>query len=333
MRDVYLAGIAAVLPPAEAADEAVAAGRYDAESAAKTRQLAVTVAPEGTESPDLAIDAARRALRQAGAGTADVTVLLHAMLAPPMPLWHAAGYIHRQLGLPAGACTATDLNAGCATALIGIQMASAMLRVREEREVALVTAADCWRFPMVDRWRTAATPFGDGGVAAVLSNRDGFARIAGAASLSEPFLEPINRGYDPYTADGAGHVEPVVLRNRGGRGGDPSAMLSAVVKVVQGVVSEAVRQAGIDMSQLDHFVSPFIGHDQIVRQFLQPLSLDMSQIPWELARRVGHIGAADPLVGLDHLVNVEKVSWRHILVLGAGLGGIFHAMVVENTCA
>ncbi|WP_422769605.1 ketoacyl-ACP synthase III family protein [Plantactinospora sp. WMMC1484] len=330
LRDVYLAGIGSALPPMESVDAAVAAGRYKAELAARTQQVSVTVAPDGTESPDLAVDAARLALRRAGGNPAQVAMLLHGMLAPPVAMWHGAGYIHRQLGLPAGGCAATDLDAGCATALIGLETASAYLRTRDEDELAVVTAADCWRLPMVDRWHTAACPFGDGGVAVVLSSRGGFARIAGAASLSEPFLEPINRGYDPFTADGAGHTRPIVLRERGGRGDDKVAQWSAVVKAVQGVVSEAVRRSGIDMSQIDHFVCPFIGYEQIAKQFLEPLSLDMSAVPWEFARRVGHIGAADPLVGLDHLVHTERVSWRYILVLGAGLGGIFNAMVIEN---
>ncbi|MER5539972.1 ketoacyl-ACP synthase III family protein [Streptomyces mirabilis] len=340
MRDVYLAGVASVLPPAAPVSEAVAAGTYSAKAAAATQQLSVTVASAEQHSPDLAVSAARRALRQVRQSPPPISLVLHSMvLAPAGPLWHGAAYIHRELGIPAGRCIASDINSGCDSSLVSLELASAYLQTRGGDEFALVTAGECWRDPGVDRWSTATCPLGDGAAAAILSTQGGFARIAGAASFSDPELEPVSRGRNPFAADtgtppGNDHdtsAEPLRLRSRSGKVMETERLWAAMNNDVRGVVAEALGQAGIGMSEIDYAVCPFLGHDQVVKEFLEPLSLELKATPWEFARRVGHLGAADPLAGLNHLVNTEGVRWRHILLLGAGLGGIFSAMVLANS--
>lgn len=332
MGDVFLAGIAGVLPPTVSVDEALAAGAWTRREAAETQQLSVTVAPPEQHSPDLAVDAARLALQRAKRSPAQISLALHSMmLSPGGRLWHGAAYVHRQLGVPTGRCITSDLDCGCDSSLVAFELASAYLRGRDEEELALVTAADCWREPEVDRWRSSTCPFGDGAAAAVLSRKGGFARIAGISSLSDPDLEPVGRGLEPFTREHENPAGPVYLRSRGSEIVDAERIWPTVTKDVQHVVAAAAQQAGIAVSDLDHVVCPFLGHDLTKQEFLDPLSLDFTVTPWDFSRRVGHIGPADPLAGLDHLVNVEQVNWRYALLLAYGVGGIFTAVILEST--
>ncbi|PXX58048.1 3-oxoacyl-[acyl-carrier-protein] synthase-3 [Nocardia tenerifensis] len=331
MGDVFLAGIAGVLPPAVTGAEAIAAGAWTKRDAAETQQLSVTVAPADQYSPDLAVDAARLALERAELDPARVALALHSMmLTPGGKLWHGAPYIHRKLGIPAGQCIASDLDCGCASSLVALELATAYLATRDAGDLALVTAADCWREHEVDRWRTSNNPLGDGAAAAVVSRERGFARIAGAATSSNPELEPIGRGREPFSAEREKSTEPVYVRSRFEEIVDGEQIWRTVAGEVQSVVAKATEQAGIELADIDFVVCPFLGRELTLQQFLKPLSLDLAITPWEYSRRVGHIGPADPLAGLDHLVNTEGVHWRHILLLAHGMGGISSAVVLES---
>nr|QHZ99338.1 keto-acyl ACP-synthase [Nocardia arthritidis] len=323
-----------MLPEAVPVDEALAAGAWTKRDAADTQQLAVTIASSEQYSPDMAVDAARQALGRARLSPAKIGLALHCMmLTPGGRLWHGAPYVHRRLGALAGRCLASDLDAGCDGALVALELAAAYLAGRNDDELALITAGDCWREHEVDRWRTSSNPFGDGAAAVVVSRAAGFARIAGIASRSDPELEPIGRGLNPFSPEREKLTGPVYLRTRHEEIVDGERIWQVVADDVRSVVDSATEQAGIRLGDIDHVVCPFLGLQLTMQQFLTPLSLDSSITPWELSRRVGHIGPADPLVGLDHLVNVERVDWRYILLLAHGLGGTTTAVVLESTGA
>nr|AXG22422.1 keto-acyl ACP-synthase [Nocardia argentinensis] len=321
-----------MLPPEVQAAEALAAGVWTKRDAIDTEQLAVTVAQDDQYSPDLAVEAARLALGRAGRSSANIALALHCMmLTPGGRLWHGAPYVHRRLGAPTGRCLASDLDAGCDGMLVGLELACAYLDARAEDDLALITAGDCWRAHEVDRWRTSNNPFGDGAAAAVVSRAGGFARIAGIASFSDPELEPIGRGMNPFSPEREQLTGPVYLRTRHEEIVDGERIWKSVADDVRGVVSSATGEAGISLSDIDYVVCPFLGKQLTTMQFLEPLSLDLSITPWEFSRRVGHIGPADPMAGLDYLVNTERVSWRYILLLAHGLGGTTTAVVLEST--
>ncbi|WP_135231438.1 ketoacyl-ACP synthase III family protein [Nocardia sp. CS682] len=332
MGNIFLAGVGCVLPSAVPAAEALAAGIWTKRDAIDTEQLAVTVAQDNQYSPDLAVAAARLALGQAGHSPANIALALHCMmLTPGGRLWHGAPYVHRQLGAPTGRCLASDLDAGCDGMLVALELACAYLEARDEDALALITAGDCWREHEVDRWRTSNNPFGDGAAAAVVSRAGGFARIAGIASFSDPELEPIGRGMDPFSPEREKLTGPVYLRTRHEEIVDGERIWKAVADDVRGAVTSATGQAGISLSDIDYVVCPFLGKQLTTMQFLDPLSLDLTITPWEFSRRVGHIGPADPMAGLDHLINTERVGWRYILLLAHGLGGTTTAVVLEST--
>ncbi|GAB4585373.1 ketoacyl-ACP synthase III family protein [Nocardia sp. IFM 10818] len=332
MSDVFISGIAADIPPFMPVSDALAAGAWTNREAAETQQISVTVAPRDQNSPDLAVTAAKLALERARSSPAQIALALHCMmLTPGGRLWHGAPYIHRGIGIPSGRCTTSDVNAGCDGALIAIELAAAFLKTREKHETALITAGDIWREHDVDRWRTSNNPFGDGAAATILSREGGFARIAGMASFSDPELEYIGRGKNPFTPERENSSGPVYLRTRHEEVLDGDRIMAALASDIRAVVEIATSQAGVKLSDIDFVVCPFLGRELTMQQFLKPLSLDLSITPWDFSRRVGHIGPADPLAGLDYLVNTQKATWQNILLLAHGLGGISTAVILESS--
>ncbi|XUL94498.1 3-oxoacyl-[acyl-carrier-protein] synthase III C-terminal domain-containing protein (plasmid) [Streptomyces galilaeus] len=65
---------------------------------------------------------------------------------------------------------------------------------------------------------------------------------------------------------------------------------------------------------------------------LAPLGLPMSRSSWDFGRSVGHVGAADLIISLDHLVRTGELSpGDHVLLLSQGPGWISSSAVVTIT--
>ncbi|WP_327238415.1 hypothetical protein OG349_02690 [Streptomyces sp. NBC_01317] len=104
---------------------------------------------------------------------------------------------------------------GCNGFLAAMELADCYLAAPADRVAALITSADNWGDPLVDRWR--ATPgglFGDAATSLVLSRRGGFARLVNVRATSLPELEELNRGGEPLFPPGCTTGVKVDLRER-----------------------------------------------------------------------------------------------------------------------
>jgi 3-oxoacyl-[acyl-carrier-protein] synthase-3 len=118
-------------------------------------------APEEATS-DLAFEAARRALDDAGRVPSDVDVLIVATTTPDHPVPATAPIVAARLGLN---CTAFDLNAACSGFVYGLQVGSTLAAAGSR--VLLVGAETLTRYVDPDD-RSIAVLFGDGAGAVVL---------------------------------------------------------------------------------------------------------------------------------------------------------------------
>lgn len=189
--DLYVAGTGVCIPPSVTVEAAIAMGRYDTDGAARSQHLSVTTAPANHRAPDFAVTAGLQALKRSGHTPDEIGILLHAVVIHAgIDAWNAASYV--QQGVGAGTCLATEVRSGCNGALVGLELACSHLAARPKETAALVTAADIFPEPLIDRWRTApGCIFGDGGAAAVVSGTAGFARIVAICTATDPALEAL----------------------------------------------------------------------------------------------------------------------------------------------
>lgn len=61
-----------------------------------------------------------------------------------------------------------------------------------------------------------------------------------------------------------------------------------------------------------------------------PLGIPLERMTWPWGRTVGHLGASDQFVALEHLLNVgELVPGQQVLMVGVGIGFTWCAAVLE----
>jgi 3-oxoacyl-[acyl-carrier-protein] synthase-3 len=133
-----------------------------ARSGIRERRIA---APDEATS-DLAVQAARRALEDAGIGASDIDLLVVATLTPDYPMPSTACIVQHKLGVPSSAAC-FDLNAACSGFIYALDTACAMLASGRYHR-ALVIGSE--KLSSIVDWKDRGTCvlFGDGAGAVVL---------------------------------------------------------------------------------------------------------------------------------------------------------------------
>ncbi|MCE0445501.1 hypothetical protein LT493_12060 [Streptomyces tricolor] len=146
----------------------------------------------------MAVEAAREALRHADAAPHDIDLVLHASsYFQGYDLWAPASYVQREA--VGNACLSLAVEQLSNGGMAALELAVAYLRADASRHSALVTTGDRFCLPGIDRWTTdPGTVLGDGGTAIVLSTAGGFALIRSLVTVSDPVLEKMGRGDDPF---------------------------------------------------------------------------------------------------------------------------------------
>lgn len=233
-----------------------------------------------------------------------------------------------------GSGATAEVRQGSDSGLIGFELAASWVASRPDT-AALVTAADSFHLPYVERWTADHQQvFGDGGGAAVLSSRTGFARIRSSATVSDSTLEPVYRG-PGWTAGPFAQGRPVSLRSRkldylSARAGRLEETVGRMTENLHAVVGRALRDADCELSDIGYLVHANTGFPVFEWGFRKPLGFAPGQTVYEWGRDYGHMGAADHFVNLDHLVGTAplKVGDR-VLTVGVGTGVVWTAVVLE----
>ena len=332
--DVYLAGTGSSFAPEVSVESAIAENRYDSEEAGRSKQLALTVAGPEVRSPDFAVAAARQALERAGRSVDEAELLLYAVLMHNgIDVWNATSYVQRELG--AANALISEVRNGSNGGLTGLELACSHLRARPGAGVAVVTASDCWRDPVFDRWRAdSGLVFGDGGSAVVVSRESGFARLVSLCTTTDSSLEGLHRGVEEFGPFQHNPERPIDLFRRA------QEFMRAVPKEevwqrhndgLRAAVDQALEEGKVAIGDVEHVVMPFFGAHLLARQCLEPLGLKLEQTTWEYGRRIGHIGAGDQFAGLDHLVSSGALgTGDRVLLIGVGGGFTWTAALLET---
>jgi 3-oxoacyl-[acyl-carrier-protein] synthase-3 len=331
--DLFIAGLGSYLPKAVPVEEAVLAGRYDAEEQASSGQQAVTVAGDDDAQPDMAVRAGQLALARSNHPGADVCLLLHAVTGHNgLEGWNAAAYVQwHVLGRGGTSMEVRQLSNG---AVASVELAAAYLAADPTRRAAMITAADRFSEPAYDRWWSSwGLVFADGASAAVLSRDGGFARVVAAVTRTDPELEILHRGTLPFTAVAGPDQYPVDFRARtldSSQFIDFDAAGERIGAGLVDVVRQATAEAGCAVSDVDHYVVPNFGRELLHKQCVDVLGIDASRTTLSWAAHVGHLGAADQFAGLTYLSESGRLApGDRVLILGVGGGFNWTCLALE----
>ncbi|MFP3991486.1 ketoacyl-ACP synthase III family protein [Streptomyces sp. E11-3] len=320
---IYLRGTSVRLPAVLPLADAVASGACTQRVATGTGLESVAYSPDESAA-EMAAKAAAGALRRAGTDPDDIELLLHAdTYHQGQDLWPVASYIQREsLG---NGCPAIEIRQMSNGGLAAMDLATAYLLAGEMRRDALLTTADRFCEPGIDRWLTdPGTPYADGATALVLSRRGGWARLLSIALHADPDLEPLHRGDDPFTKAPFAHRVPVDFEEAKRAFIGRVGMSYAITRAHNGqqtVLKQALAEAGSELSDVDWVVLPHFGRRRLEAIYYKPFGIDPARTTWEFSRTVGHLGAGDQFASLDHLITsgLAKPGDRCVLVsVGAG---------------
>lgn len=334
--NVHVAGSGAWLGVPELARSAVEDGRYDAEQATQDDFLSVSVADEAMAPPDMAIHAATAAFKRSGLDVAEVGMLIHSGIwFQGADMWPVASYVaNHVLGLHIPSFV---IGQECNAGLASLELAALHVQSMPGIDAVMLTTSDRFGTPMIQRWgMEPGVPYGDGAGALLLSRSGGFAKLLSTASVADNSLEAMLRG-SQLSPLPPSNTEPLDLFGRLKHhftvgGGDLRKTAEAVGARMREVVDRAVSDAGIEVKDVNRVVAMTSGRARTEHQITQLLGLPAERSTFAFARRVGHLGAGDHFVALNHMVEQRELNvGDRVLFLGGGTGFSATCAVLEIT--
>jgi len=332
--EVYVRGNGLYLPPRLLVADAIASGECEPKLVARTDVISVAVSP-AESSAEMAVGAALVALDRADAGPDEIDLILHAdTYYQGQDLWPVGSYIQRET--VRNNCLALEIRQMSNGGMAGLDIAAAYLAARPALSDVLLTTADRFCLPGIDRWRTdPGTPYADGATAIVLSRRGGYARLVSLAVTADSELEQLHRGDEPFGLAPFSHRMPVdfeTAKNAFARRYGLSYGINRANAGQAAVIEEALSDADMKLGDAEWVVLPHFGRRRLDVNYLRPYGIDPARTTWEWSRTVGHLGAGDQFAGLSHLVDTGRLRpGQRCVLIGVGAGYSWGCAVVEMT--
>lgn len=261
---------------------------------------------------DLAVEAAKKALEDAGRTAADVDLIIVATTTPDMTFPATASIVQRKLGVPV--CIAFDMQAVCSGFVYALSVADGFV-ARGAAKCALVIGAEEMTRLMDWTDRTTCVLFGDGAGAVVLEPKAGQGTPADTGLLgfalrcdgNKTDLLYVDGG--PATTGSVGH-----LRMAGNQ-----VFRHAVVNIAEAVTA-AVANAGVQIADVDWFV-PHQANQRIIKGVGDRLGLDEDKVISTVAQHANTSAASIPLA-LDTAIRDGRIKRGDLVLLEAMGGGL-----------
>jgi 3-oxoacyl-[acyl-carrier-protein] synthase-3 len=286
----------------------------------KERRIA---APEQATS-DMALEAAKKALQNAGLKPGDLDLIIVATITPDMPTPSTACWVQGKLGAPQAA--AFDISAACSGFVYGLSIAKAFVESGLYKHILLIGAEKLTAF--VD-WKDRATCvlFGDGAGATIIGPvTEGGREILSAymaANGCDADLLKIPGGGSKYPPTEFSQKEGLHYLKMQGK-----EIFKIGVKVMAESVQKALQAAGMTLDQVTLMI-PHQANLRIIQAIGERLGLPQEKI-YVNVDKVGNTSAASIILALDEAVQKGRLKKGDILVMVAvGAGTTYAAAVVR----
>jgi 3-oxoacyl-[acyl-carrier-protein] synthase-3 len=272
------------------------------------------VAAPGELTSDLAIAAARPALRAAGMTGNDIDLIVLATATPDHTFPATATRVQAELGMTRGA--AFDVQAVCSGFIFALATADSMIRMAQVR-TALVIGAET--FSRILDWNDRGTCvlFGDGAGALVLQGMpivEGEGR--GMRGILSSHLHSDGSHYKLLYVDGG----PSSTGTTGHLRMEGREVFRHAVQRLAEVVDEALAANGISAEQIDWLV-PHQANRRIIESMGRKLGLPPEKVVVTIERHANTSAASVPLA-LAEAVGDGRIRQGQLVLLEAMGGGL-----------
>ncbi len=272
------------------------------------------IAASHQSSSDLALPAAKEAIRNAGLTVQDIDLIIVATISPDMLFPSTACYLQAKLG---ARCGAFDMAAACSGFPYALAVAESFVRSGVYKHVLVVGAEAITKFI---NWKDRATCvlFGDGAGAAVVSrSTDGHGILTS------------NLGADGNASDilqipaGGSMIPPSEESIRNGlhylRMAGPE-LFKIAVKTMEQAVREVLKHENLEVKDLAWLI-PHQANHRILQAVADRLEMPLDKI-FINVERYGNMSSASTVVALYEAVTtgaIQKGDFVALVAFGGGL--------------
>ena len=315
MSSVGIIGLGSYVPPDEMSNEdwAEIVETSDEWITTKTGMKKRRIADTDTHTSDLAVEACKRALDDAGLTPADIDLIILATSSPDVPLSSTAGIIQHKLGCED--CGAFDINAVCAGWVHALDVGARYVGTQGYDHV-LVVGSEIYSRILNWQDRTTCVLFGDGAGAAVLGKVPEGKGVLGSWLMSDgggAGVIEIPAGGVRVPIPSENFSEGMQYFHMDGR-----AVWNFAIEAFPQAVHGALARVGKTLDEVD-FVIPHQANINIIKTGMEKLGLPMSKTHTNLHKYGNTAGASVPIAMREAMD--EGLIKEGDLVVTAAFGG------------
>lgn len=315
MASVGIVGIGSYVPPREMSNDdwAQIVETSDEWITTKTGMKKRRIADPDVSTSDLAVEACKIAIEDAGLKTSDIDLLILATSSPDVPLSSTAGIVQDKLGCTE--CAAFDINAVCAGWVHALDVGSRYAGTPGYENV-LVVGSEI--YSRILNWEDRATCvlFGDGAGAAVISEVEGDRGVLGSWLMSDgsgSSVIEIPAGGVRTPIPSEGFVDGMQYFHMDGR-----AVWNFAIEAFPEAVRMVLEKVGRTLDEVD-LIIPHQANINIIEAGMENLGLPMSKTFTNLHKYGNTAGASVP-IALREAID-EGIVGPGSLVVTAAFGG------------
>jgi 3-oxoacyl-[acyl-carrier-protein] synthase III len=269
------------------------------------------IAASGQLTSDLAVEAAERALANAGMNGSDLDLLVVATATPDNTFPATAARVQARLGMRRGA--AFDVQAVCAGFIFALSIADNAVRLGQAG-TALIIGAET--FSRILDWedRSTCVLFGDGAGALVLQAVA--ETMSGGRFILSTHLHSDGRQYDILYVDGG----PSSSRSTGFLRMEGREVFRQAVQHLSAVIEEALAANGLTVADLDWLV-PHQANGRIIEGVGRKLGLSLDKVVTTIEEHANTSAASIPLA-LDVAIADGRIKPGDLVLMEALGGGL-----------
>ncbi len=277
---------------------------------------------ESEAASDLAINAGRKALANAGIKAEELDLIVVATITPDMQFPSVASIVQNALG--AKKCASFDISAACAGFVYAITVAQQFIAAGNAK-YALAIGTEV--LSSITDWqdRNTCVLFGDGAGAAVLSAVE-------KGGIKSTYLGCDGAMGELLNMPGGGSRNPATHRSVDDRMHflkmKGNELFKLAVNLMTDAAEEALKRAGLTFADVD-MVIPHQANVRIIMAVAKKLGLTEDKIYLNI-EKYGNMSSASTATALCEAVSEGKVKKGDIVLLDAfGAGLVWGACVIE----
>ena len=272
------------------------------------------VLEEGKGNADMAYQAARRALADAGMDAKDLDAIIMGTVTPDYPFPSSACVLEQMLG--ARNVFSFDVGAACSGFINALAVADSFIRTGQINN-ALVVGSDALSRLLNWQDRTTCILFGDGAGAVVLRASENGAGVLSTklrtdGSYVKTLYVPAGGSLKPATLDSVRRNEHTITMNG-------KEVFKIAVRSMEEISRQALAEAGVEIAELS-LVIPHQANRRIIVALAERLGVPMEKVVVNVDK-YGNTSAASIPVALDEAKREGRIKPGHLVLLNSFGGG------------